>query len=229
MFFFPRLQWRQIFVASTIRSADSDVVHDKNKLSGSQRSSSENQPPDDSLIQRIARGDEQALSLLYDRYAANIMGLALKMTQQREIAEELVQETFVRVWQRAKTFDQTRGNVAPWLFGIARNLSIDELRRRRVRPQPVYDDPENPWLAELPDETVSVEGDVWLREQRALIRSALRELSNDQREALELAYFSGLTQREIAERLGNPLGTIKTRMRLGLLKLREILGSIPGE
>lgn len=229
MLFFPRLQWRHIFAASTIRSAGQDVVHDKNAQSGSQRSSPDIPPPDESLIQRIARGDEQALSLLYDRYAASIMGLALKMIQQREIAEELVQETFVRVWQRAKTFDQARGNVAPWLFGIARNLSIDELRRRRVRPQPVYDDPDNPWLSELPDETVSVEGDVWLREQRTLIRAALRELSADQREALELAYFSGLTQREIAERLGNPLGTIKTRMRLGLLKLRDILGGMPGE
>lgn len=182
------------------------------------------EPPDDySLMQEVARGNQQALSQLYDRYAATVLGIALKIVQQREAAEEITQEAFWRVWQRASTFDTARGNVAPWLFGIVRNLSIDEIRRRRARPQAVYDDPERPWMADLPDATVDVEGAAFLGEQRAAIAEALKELTPEQREALELAYFSGLTQREIAERLGNPLGTIKTRVRLGLLKLRDLL------
>lgn len=208
------------WAASTIRSDTSDVV----PFNDNQRPLPGDPLGDNVLIRRIAQGDEQALSQLYDRYAATVMGVALKIVRQREIAEEITQEAFWRVWQRASTFDNSRGNFAPWLFGIARNLSIDELRRRAARPQAAYEDPERPLLEAIADEA-NVEEVVWLGEQRSVVRSAMQALSAEQREALELAYFSGLTQREIADKLGNPLGTIKTRVRLGLLKLRDLLGT----
>ncbi len=217
----PKISWRWFWGASTIRSDESNVV--RVNQNETQRPLPGEPPGDNTLVQRVAQGDDQALAMLYDRYAATVLGIALKILHQREVAEEVAQESFWRVWQRAHTFDGTRGNFAPWLFGITRNLSIDELRRRAVRPQPVYDDPERPWMADLPDETIDVEAAVWLNEQRAAVRLAMRDLSPEQREALELAYFSGLTQREIADKLGNPLGTIKTRVRLGLLKLRDVL------
>lgn len=176
---------------------------------------------DDQLITRVAGGDRRAFETLYDRYAATVFGLALKMLGEREAAEDAVQEIFWRVWKRAASFDHARA-FAPWLFGIAHNYCIDELRRRRVRPQPVYEDDEHPVLSDIPDEADVGEAAV-LADQRRIVREALDQLPEEQRQALLLAYFGGLTQQEIATRLGNPLGTVKTRMRLGLQKLRSIL------
>jgi RNA polymerase sigma-70 factor (ECF subfamily) len=176
---------------------------------------------DEQLIADVAHGDRGAFEALYDRYSSSVFGLGLRMLGNREQAEEAVQEIFWRVWQRAKSFDPNR-SFAPWLFGIAHNYCIDELRRRRVRPQPVYEDDEHPILSAIPD-TVDVGETALLGEQRRVVLDALQELPNEQRQALELAYFGGLTQQEIADRLGNPLGTVKTRMRLGLQKLRTIL------
>lgn len=176
---------------------------------------------DEQLIAEVARGDRRAFEALYDRYSSAVFGLALRMLGNREQAEEAVQEIFWRIWQRAQSFDPNR-SFAPWLFGIAHNYSIDELRRRRVRPQPVYEDDEHPILSAIPDDT-DVGATALLGEQRRIVLDALQELPNEQRQALELAYFGGLTQQEIADRLGNPLGTVKTRMRLGLQKLRTIL------
>ncbi len=184
------------------------------------------QPPadairDEQLIEDVARGDRHAIEVLYDRYSSAVFGLALKTLRDREAAEEAVQEVFWRVWQRAKSFDRNR-SFAPWLFGIAHNYCIDELRRRRARPQSVYEDDEHPILSGIADST-DVSEAALESEQRRIVQSALQQLPVEQRQALELAYFGGLTQQEIAARLGNPLGTIKTRMRLGLQKLRGIL------
>lgn len=176
---------------------------------------------DEQLIAQVARGDRRAFEALYDRYSSAVFGLALRMLSNREQAEEAVQEIFWRVWQRAQSFDPNR-SFAPWLFGIAHNYSIDELRRRRVRPQSVYEDDEHPILSSIPDDTDVGEAAL-MGEQRRLVINALQELPTEQRQALELAYFGGLTQQEVAERLGSPLGTVKTRMRLGLQKLRTIL------
>ena len=176
---------------------------------------------DGQLIEGVARGDRQAFEMLYERYAPAVFGLGLKMLGDREVAEEAVQEIFWRIWQRAKSFDRNRA-FAPWLFGIAHNYCIDELRRRRARPQSVYEDDEHPILSGIADDT-DVSAEALQSEQRRIVAEALRELPTEQRQALELAYFGGLTQQEIAVRLGNPLGTIKTRMRLGLQKLRTIL------
>jgi RNA polymerase sigma-70 factor (ECF subfamily) len=177
---------------------------------------------DEQLIEHVAHGDRRAFEALYDRYASSVFGLALRILGNREQAEEAVQEIFWRVWQRAQSFDRNR-SFAPWLFGIAHNYCIDELRRRRVRPQSVYEDDEHPILSAIPDET-DVGETALLSEQRRLVLDALQELPKEQRQALELAYFGGLTQQEVADRLGSPLGTVKTRMRLGLQKLRTILG-----
>lgn len=176
---------------------------------------------DEQLIGAVAQGDRRAFETLYDRYAPVVFGLALKMLGDRQVAEEAVQEIFWRIWQRAKSFDRSRP-FAPWLFGIAHNYCIDELRRRRARPQPVYEDDDHPVLSSIADDA-DVSEAALQSEQRRVVVNALRELPAEQRQALELAYFGGLTQQEIATRLGNPLGTIKTRMRLGLQKLRTIL------
>jgi RNA polymerase sigma-70 factor (ECF subfamily) len=176
---------------------------------------------DQQLIERVARQDRRAFEMLYDRYAPAVFGLALKTLGDRQIAEEAVQEVFWRVWQRAASFDSNR-TFAPWLFGIAHNYCIDELRRRRARPQSVYEDDDHPVLSSIADAT-DVSEAALQGEQQRIVADALQQLPQEQRQAIELAYFGGLTQQEIATRLGNPLGTIKTRMRLGLQKLRAIL------
>ncbi len=176
---------------------------------------------DERLIARVVEGDRSAFEMLYDRYTSTVFGLALKMLGDREVAEDAVQEIFWRVWRRLGSFDRSRA-FAPWLFGIAHNYCIDELRRRKVRPQSVYEDDENPILSEIADEA-DVGESALLAEQGRLVRSALEQLPEEQRQTLLLAYFGGLTQQEIAAKLGNPLGTVKTRMRLGLQKLRAVL------
>ena len=176
---------------------------------------------DDQLIMRVAAGDRRAFETLYDRYAATVFGVTMKMLGDRGLAEDAVQEIFWRVWKRAASFDRSRA-FAPWLFGIAHNYCIDELRRRRVRPQQVFEDDEHPILSDIPDELDVGEAAV-LTDQRRIVLEALDQLPEEQRQALLLAYFGGLTQQEIAQKLGNPLGTVKTRMRLGLQKLRALL------
>ena len=176
---------------------------------------------DERLVTRVAAGDRRAFEALYERYAATVFGLALKMLGDREVAEDAVQEIFWRVWRRLGSFDRSRA-FAPWLFGIAHNYCIDELRRRKVRPQQVYEDDDHPILSDIPDDTDVGETAI-LAEQRQVVRTALEQLPEEQRQALLLAYFGGLTQQEIAAQLGNPLGTVKTRMRLGLQKLRALL------
>jgi RNA polymerase sigma-70 factor, ECF subfamily len=181
------------------------------------------QPPDDELMRLVAAADSDALTLLFKRYAGAVYSVAYRMLNDRESAEELLNEAFVRVWRQAPSFDSRRGKFSTWLMSVTRNLAIDELRSRRARPQ--RSDPLTPDDPELDpaDERVDVEGDVWQAERRRLIRQALRELPAAQRQALELAYFEGLTQSEISTRLGDPLGTTKTRIRLGLQKLRDML------
>jgi len=175
------------------------------------------------LIASISQGDSRALEVLYDRYAAVIYRMALRIVKNPELAEEVVQEVFWRVWRRSGSFERERGRVAQWLFGVAHNLCIDELRRMRSRPVPVYEDTEHPLIQQLPDERTDVAGEVWHAEQRRVIADVLDQLPEAQRQAIELAYFGGLSHQEIAMRLNRPLGTIKTRVRLGLHKLKSLL------
>ncbi|MFV9503934.1 MAG: RNA polymerase sigma factor [Oscillochloridaceae bacterium umkhey_bin13] len=176
---------------------------------------------DEALVSLVARGHAEALEQLYARYSRVVYGLALRILRNTDLAEEMVQETFWRVWRRASTFQTSNGQFAPWLFGIARNLCIDELRRRQSRPQSASNEDEF-WLS-LPDPQPTIDEQTWEAERRRLISQALGELPADQRQVIELAYFGGLSQREIANQLDNPLGTVKTRVRLALQKLKGLL------
>ena len=178
---------------------------------------------DQALLAQVVNGDSRALDTLYDRYARVVYGMALRILGESELAEEVVQETFWRVWRRARTFQSNRGKVAAWIFGIAHNLSVDELRRQRSRPRSVYDTDATPVLRDREDSRMDVVADALENERGRLINAALQHISADQREVIELAYFGGLSQSEIAERLHSPIGTIKTRIRLGLRKLRDLL------
>ena len=180
---------------------------------------------DQHLIQRVGAGDAQALEVLYDRYASVVYRMAFRILKQREQSEEVVQEVFWRVWRRSSSFERERGRVAQWIFGIAHNLCIDEMRRMKVRPNPVYDDETHPVIQQLVDEHVDVPATALANEQRRVIKDAIAVLPVAQRECIELAYFGGLSHQEIADQLSRPLGTIKTRVRLGLQKLGTILSA----
>lgn len=178
---------------------------------------------DRALVAAIQARDSDALGTLYDRYAARLLGLAGRILGASGEAEEVVQEVFLYAWRAASTFDPARGSVLAWLLVATRSRSIDRLRARR--PTAVSDrgsdrggtpDP----LAALPA-AGDLEAESATREWESICRAAIGELPADQREVLELSYFDGLTHTEIAERTATPLGTVKTRIRLGLMKLRE--------
>lgn len=171
------------------------------------------------LLHAIARGDEQALASLYDRYRVILFSLVLRILHSRDDAEDVLQELFLQVWKRASDFDESRGRPFTWLVTLARSRAIDRLRSLNARERAVTESAR----AAGPDECVDAVGDAIRSEQSEVVRRALAELPEEQRRALLLAYFEGLTQTEIAARLGAPLGTIKTRMRSGMLKLRELL------
>ena len=184
---------------------------------------------DADLITLVTRGDQDALEMLYERYSRAVYSFSLRIVGDAQVAEEILQEVFVRAWQQGGSFQAARGSLITWLLSITHNLSIDEVRRRKRRPQKADAEEPETILASLPDEGSDVEEEVWLSSLRVSIQDALQQLPAAQREAIELAYFQGLTQREIADVLGEPLGTIKTRMRLGMLKLREQLGPVVSE
>ena len=173
---------------------------------------------DRALVARIEGRDADALALLYDRHSARLYGLAQRILGDTGEAEEVLQEVFLHVWKAAATFDASRGPVLAWLLVATRSRSIDRLRSRRPgRSAGVRSLEEAPETASRED----IEADAAGREWEAKCRAAIAQLPEDQRSALELAYFEGLTHREIAERTATPLGTVKTRIRLGLMKLRE--------
>jgi RNA polymerase sigma-70 factor (ECF subfamily) len=178
------------------------------------------------LVSLVARRDEAALSALYDRYSRLVFSLALRIVGERTLAEEITSDAFISVWRAAVTFAEERGRFVPWLMSITRHRAIDELRRLKVRPEGNAVDLNEAYNAEQSDQVDELVG---VRRQRALVRSALATLPAPQREALELAYFGGLTQQEIANKTGLPLGTIKTRMRLGMQKMRDELRRLDHE
>jgi RNA polymerase sigma-70 factor (ECF subfamily) len=194
---------------------------------------------DPALVREIVAGSQDALAIVYDRHVDAIYATANRLTSDRQVAEEVVQETFLALWNRAELFDATQGSLAAWLHTIARNRTVDRLRAAGRRPSLVTlsavgaaDEPDAAALDRLVT-TGSViggaamglgpEGELAATELRQVLRDALAELPDSERTAITLAYREDLTQTEIAERLGWPLGTVKTRTRRALLRLREAL------
>jgi RNA polymerase sigma-70 factor, ECF subfamily len=171
------------------------------------------------LLARAGRGDADALEALYRRHGPRAMGVALRVLRQRSDAEEVLQETFIEVWRRAREYSPSRGTVEAWLLTIARTRAIDRLRSRAARGRMVEAKSAEPTESgpKLPDALSAAAEDA----QR--VQAALLSLPSEQRMALELAYWEGLSQTEIAKRTGQPLGTVKTRVRLALLKLAGLL------
>ncbi len=167
----------------------------------------------------MARGDESALAALYDRYRLILFGLIQRILHSRAEAEDVLQEVFLQAWQKAANFDESRGRPFTWLVTLARSRAIDRLRSLGARDRLATAS-----AREATEEVADAVDDAILSEQSEIVRDALKELPEDQRQVLLLAYFEGFTQSEIAGRLGSPLGTVKTRMRSGMIKLRELLG-----
>jgi len=168
------------------------------------------------LVTAIRSGNQGAMAALYDRYSSIVYSVALRVLQDTGAAEDVLQEIFMQLWRNPGAFDANRGNMAAWLAVISRHRAIDALRRRR---------PEN----NIEDLVVSIEPDLAGDADRVRtmdkVRGALETMPSTQRSALEMAYFEGLTHVEIADKTGEPLGTIKTRIRAGLLSLRKVLAA----
>jgi RNA polymerase sigma-70 factor (ECF subfamily) len=180
---------------------------------------------DRQLIARLASGDRAALEPLYDQYSSAVFALLLRVVRNRQIAEELLQEVFLRAWQHAATFDSARGRLVSWLLGIAHHLALNELRYQRRRPQEMAsteEDAAEAALASVPDPDPDPADVAWMTMRRGQLATALALLPVAERAVLDL-YATGYSQSEIAARLGEPLGTVKTRMRRGLHKLRAVL------
>jgi RNA polymerase sigma-70 factor (ECF subfamily) len=180
---------------------------------------------DSDLVVRAAGGDERAMAALYDRYGEVLYAVAYRIVGQRADAEEVVLDALAQAWREATRFEASRGSVAGWLTTIARSRALDlvraRTRRERITASAAAERPDSsPAMGSWP---VDPSSGVDLAERRKQVQQALEALSPPQRRAIELAYFEGLTQSEIAERLQEPLGTIKTRVRLGMQKLRESL------
>jgi RNA polymerase sigma-70 factor, ECF subfamily len=213
------MQSATTIMARSIRNEGNNRV-ELNRSSGAGRGKPAGTPPDEELIARVRWHEEPALATIYDRYSRLIYMIALRIVGDRELAEEVVQDVFQAVWQSAGSF-QPSGNFSAWLIGIARHRAIDATRSSRYRARAREE--------LLDDERIAVHGgageaDVLML--RAAVGAALAELPASQRQAIELGYYGGLTQNEIAAQIGEPVGTVKSRMRLGLIKLREILKTL---
>jgi RNA polymerase sigma-70 factor (ECF subfamily) len=179
---------------------------------------------DEAVVALLARSDESALGELYDRFGRVAYGVALRVLRDEKLAEDAVQEGFLSAWRNADRFLPERGKASTWVLTLVHRRAVDLVRREdRRRLEPLPDGLDVP-AAETTEE------DAWLRFERERVVAALRQLPDQQREALELAYYGGFTQSELAERLGQPVGTIKSRMFTGLASLRDLLAEPgPGE
>jgi len=185
---------------------------------------------DVALVTAMARGDERAAARLYDRHAAVVYGLALRIVKEVADAEEVVIEAFAQAWREAARFDASRGSVIGWLTTIARTRSLDLIRSRQRRER--VTDAASTMLdapAAMSEGFRAPDALVEETDRASALAEAMRELPDAQRSAIELAFFEGLTHPEVAERLKEPLGTVKTRIRLGMLKLRDILATLASE
>lgn len=172
---------------------------------------------EETLLAGIARADHRAFEALYDRYSRSVYSLALTMLGDPQTAQEITQEVFLGIWRAAREFNSRRGTARSWILALAHHKSVDAVRRRRMRAA----EP----LEEAAGTHMDVDAEALGRVQGSRIRAALMDLSREQREAIVLAYYGGYTQQEIARKLKLPLGTVKTRMRDGMLRLRAALAS----
>lgn len=171
---------------------------------------------DQQLIAKVVKGDENAFLSLYDRYASRVYGLTLRVLGDAMLAEEVTQDTFLKLWSRARQFDSNKGELVPWLLTIAHRTALDRLRlENRRMPVSNPQDPEETWPL-IPDETTQNGEARW----RSLY-FAVQSLPEEQRQVIDLAYYKGMSQSEIAEVLGWPLGTVKTRVRSAMQSLRQ--------
>ncbi len=179
------------------------------------------QPASDAaLVERVISGDEAALSTIYDRYSAMLFGVILRILRDKQMAEEVLQDLFLQLWRSAAQFDSTRGSLAAWLMVSGRNRAISRLRGRASRE--ILEEEEGLY-ADTFVSAHNIEEEVSRTELRRRLTEALHQLPEEQRQAVELAYFEGLTQTEIASRTGSPLGTVKTRVRTAMQSLKLIL------
>jgi RNA polymerase sigma factor (sigma-70 family) len=177
---------------------------------------------DEALVALVARSDEIALAELYDRFGRIAFGLARRILRDDALAEDAVQDGFLAAWRSAARFVPERAKASTWLLTLVHRRAVDLVRREeRRRAEPLDEAPVSP--------TASTDDVVWLRLERERVQGALRALPDQQREAIELAYYGGFTQSELAERLGQPIGTIKSRMFTGLGRLRELLAEPESE
>ena len=190
-------------------------------IKGHRSTKSRFQESDRTLIQQIGAGDQKAFGILYERYTTLVFSLAVKIADSHETAEDITLDVFTQIWKNAKKYHPEKGSVKGWIASLARYRSIDTLRRHKVRSdinRPQWSDVQ---LEKIPSNDNTGEA-LELAETRKKVSNAIAKLPEDQQEVLAMAYFKGYTHRQIAEALNEPLGTIKTRIRLGLQKLREI-------
>ena len=184
-------------------------------------------PADGELVRRINSGDEHAFKTFYDRFAPGLFSMIYAILRDQKESEDVLQEAFVQMWKRTSSYDAARSNLFTWAVMISRHKAIDRLRSRQRHSrlaEAVANEPE-----EITASASTERADTALArsDERQRVRTALAQLGGPQREALDLAFFAGLTQTQISEKLGAPLGTVKARIRRGLLALRELLGKVP--
>lgn len=185
---------------------------------------------DATLIAMLVSGEVQALDVLYRRYARPVFSLALRIVGNEADAEEVMQDVLERVWRRAPTFDPQRGRFGSWLLGMTHHVAIDALRKRQRRPQAIDTEAAEQVMTLTADPRVDVAETVIQNEQAHRIRQALQALPEAQQQAIDLAFFKGLSHLEIAAATGDPLGTVKTRIRRGMERLKAVLSNeAPGE
>jgi RNA polymerase sigma-70 factor, ECF subfamily len=173
------------------------------------------------LVAQMAQGRQEALAAFYDETSPMINGVLRRILEREEDAEEVLLDVYMKAWKNAAGYSEKRGSVQSWLIIMARNSAIDRIRQHRAQPRAVPLEPESGFELESPD--ASPEQQTAAAQRRRKIQQLMSELPPEQREAVELAFFAGLTHAELAERLGEPLGTVKSRIRMGLIRLRTLL------
>ena len=179
---------------------------------------------DAQILQRIAAGDQSALGELYERFSRPLFSVALRVLNDAAEAEDVLHDVFVTVWEKAGDFQASRGHAFSWALTLTRNRAIDRVRSRKRRSEILTQSaPADLGYTDADDAKLDSADNLWVKEKASAVRTAVATLPADQRQALQLAYFGGLTQQQIAEKLAQPLGTVKARIRRALLKLRDVI------